>query len=125
MYTSLYKVLTFEISELSIRILVKLMQNKFCLCFIQNAEALLCGVNPAVMRQHHAAWYRTYIKRRLLKNSRSNKDSMYDMPFCRKPSRSQFLQWVQCDTCNRWCHTECVNLSSVPRGSFYCVLCIS
>ena len=31
--------------------------------------------------------------------------------------------WVACDLCDKWYHARCEHLSSVPEGSYLCIVC--
>ena len=91
------------------------------------AEAVVTGRPLSVINPTQVSVYRRYIKARLVLNSRpydTQADEVCDMPFCSKPS-GQRIGWVQCDQCDRWCHTSCITRTRRGKqGTFLCPLCV-
>ncbi|XP_064647064.1 uncharacterized protein LOC135499932 [Lineus longissimus] len=97
--------------------------NTSCGVFVMmNAESLLKGVPPFVMRQWHCDGYRRYALGKLLSHAKTNDEIICDMPFCNKPS-GEDIAWLQCDYCNRWFHNECVALAETP-AVYKCLICM-
>ena len=91
------------------------------------AEAIINDVPLNGIDVTAVAFYRRYIKSRLLLNSGgydAHADDVCDMPFCGRPSGKK-ISWTQCDRCDRWCHDVCVGRSAsvVSNAAFICSLC--
>lgn len=93
------------------------------------AEAAINGVNVDAIDPQYQAYYRKYIRARLMFNCRPYDlaaDTVCDMPLCNEPREKPTL-WVQCDLCNRWCHNACVGLPTdgkyTMEDTFICYFC--
>jgi hypothetical protein len=92
----------------------------------QNAESVVKGVSPAVMRQVHCNKYRRLVTSVLLRETRKTESSC-DMPEC---SLSKgHLRWLACAVCGRWFHTRCagipVTTTLVEGHEHECVFCVA
>ncbi len=58
----------------------------------------------------------------MVKKAKQNDDKTCDLPFCLLPTQKK-LDWNCCDTCEKWCHYQCVNITRRPQGTFECPIC--
>ena len=80
------------------------------------------GVPPCIIRQFHCQKYRRYIIGKLLHYGKSNDEIICDLPFCSKPFGKK-MRWLQCNVCNRWFHSVCVNVTKTP-ANYKCLFCV-
>jgi len=93
------------------------------------AEAIFNDVPLTAVDVSAVAFYRRYIKARLLLHSRpydSVSDAVCDLPFCSRP-RGRGIQWTQYDRCDRWCHDVCTGRPASYRANetdaVICTMC--
>ena len=87
----------------------------------QNAEAILRGVQPAVMRQCHVEMYRNYVTGKILHHGMSPSGNRCELQFCKVQEADAGV--TQCDVCDRWCHLACCEMAERP-DPFHCLNCI-
>ncbi|XP_033111933.1 uncharacterized protein LOC117112849 [Anneissia japonica] len=89
---------------------------------LMNAEALLAGVPPIVMRQVHVDMYRDYVKNSIMMEDARKPSSKCCAEKCKHPKGKS--HWIQCDNCQCWSHFSCVDIKIKKQPkTFYCFVC--
>ncbi|XP_013382157.1 uncharacterized protein LOC106152958 [Lingula anatina] len=92
---------------------------------LMNAETVIKGADLNSINQSLCQPFRTYAKKRLLRDARKSEERICDIPFCKNDN---YHKWIQCNVCTSWCHTVCANVKATKKNLqklvFVCPMCI-
>ena len=91
---------------------------------VQNATALLKGIQLDTVQHCHAVAMRKYVLQQLLDVGQppARERVRCDAVGCKEP-KGRAVRWICCDVCGRWMHFVCTDLKRKPRGPYICVVC--